>query len=70
MFGLARGAALLCLVVNQPKGGWAAGAAAQDRAGSLGVASIQMTADVYGHPFPRGDDAAKLAAAEKAFLAM
>jgi hypothetical protein len=27
-----------------------------------------MTADVYGHLFPRGDNAAELAAAEKAFL--
>ena len=35
----------------------------------LGHASIQMTADIYGHLFPRGDDGAELAAAEKAFLA-
>jgi integrase len=34
----------------------------------LGHASIQMTADRYGHLFPRGDDAAELAEAEKAFL--
>jgi integrase len=34
----------------------------------LGHASIQMTADVYGHLFPRGDDGAELAEAEKAFL--
>jgi integrase len=34
----------------------------------LGHASIQMTADCYGHLFPRGDDRAELAAAEKAFL--
>jgi integrase len=34
----------------------------------LGHSSIQMTADVYGHLFPRGDDGAELAAAEKAFL--
>jgi integrase len=27
------------------------------------------TADIYGHLFPRGDDGAELAAAEKAFLA-
>jgi integrase len=27
-----------------------------------------MTADVYGHLFPRSDDGAELAAAEKAFL--
>jgi integrase len=38
--------------------------------GRLGHASIKMTADTYGHLFPRGDDAAELAAAEKAFLAM
>jgi len=34
----------------------------------LGHASIQMTADTYGHLFPRGDDGEELAAAEKAFL--
>jgi integrase len=34
----------------------------------LGHASIQMTADRYGHLFPRGDDRAELAAAENAFL--
>jgi integrase len=34
----------------------------------LGHASIQMTVDRYGHLFPRGDDGAELAAAEKAFL--
>jgi integrase len=34
----------------------------------LGHASIQMTADTYGHLFPRSDDGAELAAAEKAFL--
>jgi integrase len=33
----------------------------------LGHASIQMTADTYGHLFPRGDDGVELAAAEKAF---
>jgi integrase len=35
----------------------------------LGHASIQMTADTYGHLFPRGDDGAEMAAAESAFLA-
>jgi integrase len=34
----------------------------------MGHASITMTADRYGHLFPRGDDRAELAAAEKAFL--
>jgi integrase len=34
----------------------------------LGHASIQMTADRYGHLFPRGDDGAEMAAAEQAFL--
>jgi integrase len=34
----------------------------------LGHATITMTMDVYGHLFPRGDDGAELAAAEKAFL--
>jgi integrase len=34
----------------------------------LGHASIQMTADRYGHLFPSTDDGAKLAAAEKALI--
>ena len=34
----------------------------------LGHASVQMTADRYGHLFPRGDDGGELAAAERAFL--
>ena len=34
----------------------------------LGHSSIQMTSDVYGHLFPRGDDGAELAEAEKALL--
>jgi integrase len=34
----------------------------------LGHASIQMTADRYGHLFPSGDDGSELAAAERAFL--
>jgi integrase len=34
----------------------------------LGHASIQMTADTYGHLFPRGDDGAEMAAAEMALL--
>jgi integrase len=34
----------------------------------LGHATIQMTADRYGHLFPRGDDGAEMAAAERAFL--
>ena len=36
--------------------------------GRLGHATISMTADRYGHLFPRGDDGAELAAAERAFL--
>jgi integrase len=36
----------------------------------LGHASIQMTADTYGHLFPRGDDGAELAVAEKALLGL
>jgi integrase len=32
------------------------------------AASIQTTADRYGHLFPRGDDGSELAAAERAFL--
>jgi integrase len=36
--------------------------------GRLGHASIQMTADRYGHLFPRSDDTAELAAAERAFM--
>ncbi len=34
----------------------------------LGHSSITMTMDVYGHLFPRGDDAAELEAAENALL--
>jgi integrase len=34
----------------------------------LGHASIQMTADVYGHLFPSADDGSELAAAERVFL--
>jgi hypothetical protein len=29
---------------------------------------MRMAADLCGHPFPRGDDGAELAAAEKALL--
>jgi integrase len=36
--------------------------------GRLGHATIQMTADRYSRLFPRGDDSAELAAAERAFL--
>jgi len=32
----------------------------------LGHASVQMTADRYGHLFPSADDGSELAAAEKA----
>jgi integrase len=35
----------------------------------VGHASIQMTADRYGHLFPSGDDGAELAAAERGLLA-
>ena len=35
----------------------------------LGHSSINMTMDVYGHLFPRGDDAEELNAAEQALLA-
>ena len=34
----------------------------------LGHSTIGMTLDVYGHLFPRGDDGAGLAAAEKSLL--
>jgi len=34
----------------------------------LGHSSITMTMDVYGHLFPRGDDAEELANAERALL--
>jgi integrase len=35
----------------------------------MGHASIQMTADIYGHLFPSSDDCAELAAAERSLLA-
>jgi len=34
----------------------------------LGHASIQMTADRYGHLFPRGDDGSELVDAERTLL--
>jgi integrase len=34
----------------------------------MGHSTIQLTADCYGHLFPRGDDSAELAAAEKSFF--
>lgn len=34
----------------------------------MGHSSVTMTADVYGHLFPRGDDADEMAAAERALL--
>jgi integrase len=36
----------------------------------MGHASISITADTYGHLFPRGDDGSELAAAERALLAV
>jgi integrase len=36
----------------------------------LGHASIQLTADRYGHLFPSGDDGAELAAAERALIGL
>jgi integrase len=35
----------------------------------LGHASVTLTADVYGHLFPRADDGSELAAAERTLLA-
>ena len=35
----------------------------------LGHATVVLTSDRYGHLFPRGDDSAELAAAERALLA-
>ena len=34
----------------------------------MGHSSVTLTADVYGHLFPRGDDAEELAAAERSLL--
>jgi integrase len=34
----------------------------------LGHSTIALTMDVYGHLFPRGDDAEELAAAERSLL--
>jgi len=36
----------------------------------MGHSSIAMTMDVYGHLFPRGDDAKELAAAEGLLLSV
>ena len=35
----------------------------------LGHATLAMTADRYGHLFPKGDDGTELAKAEKLFFA-
>ena len=64
---LACGAAFLRQLVHQPGGGGRR-AAAEGGAGPLGHATIQMTADVYGHLFPRSDDRAELAAGELALV--
>lgn len=45
------------------------GLSAKEVQALLGHETIQVTMDIYGHLFPRGDDGAELAAAEKAFLA-
>jgi integrase len=59
----------LRFVVHQPARRWRARAAAQGWCKpALGHASIQMTADTYGHLFPRGDDGSELAQAERALL--
>lgn len=34
----------------------------------MGHSSITMTADVYGHLFPSGDDGSELVEAEKFFM--
>jgi integrase len=34
----------------------------------MGHSTIQLTADCYGHLFPRGDDSAELTAAAESFL--
>jgi integrase len=36
----------------------------------LGHSTITMTADTYGHLFPRGDESEELAAAERALLSI
>ena len=61
-------ATLLRLVVHQPQGRWRAGTAAKVVQERLGHAWIVMTMDVYGHLFPRGDDTAELAAAERLLI--
>jgi len=38
--------------------------------GRLGHASIQITADRYGHLFPSADDGSELAAAERALIGL
>jgi integrase len=34
----------------------------------MGHSSIVMTMDTYGHLFPRGDDSAEMAAAERSLI--
>lgn len=54
-------------LINRPQDGGLGlpAKAVQER---LGHSSIVMTMDVYGHLFPRGDDADELAAAERSLL--
>jgi len=54
--------------INRPEDG-GLGLPAKVVQARLGHSTIAMTLDVYGHLFPPGDDADKLAAAERALLA-
>jgi len=53
--------------INRPSEG-GLGLPAKEVQERLCHSSITMTMDVYGHLFPRGDDAEEMAAAERALL--
>ena len=59
----ARAAALLRVLVHRVDGGLELPLKVMQA--RMGHSTIAITADVYGHLFPRGDDSAELAAAEK-----
>ena len=64
----ARAAAFLRVVVHQPEGSTGSRNCQPKSQERLGHASIAMTLDVYGHLFPRGDDAAGVGGGEKLLL--
>ncbi len=56
-----------CWLINRPQDG-GLGLPPKVIQERMGHASITMMMDVYGHLFPRGDDAEEMAAAERSLL--